>query len=94
MTGCTGAQTCCPTFGCVDETSDPKHCGSCTNVCAIGDYCCGGNCTQPDNNNCTGCGKQCLVGTFCCFCPGSTMAPKCILDTQACGCAVGGGGAG
>ncbi|HZS42332.1 MAG TPA: hypothetical protein VFF06_36125 [Polyangia bacterium] len=89
--GCSGAATCCAGIGCVNEQSDTQHCGSCSNKCGLGDYCCGGNCTPPDDNNCTGCFKQCAAGTTCCACPGTTQPPMCILSDLLCGCGVTGG---
>jgi Stigma-specific protein, Stig1 len=73
----------CPTCGgaaCVDLQTSAEHCGSCTNVCAPGSNCSGGNCLcsggllscsgtcvddTMDPKNCGGCGKACPTGAPC-----------------------------
>jgi hypothetical protein len=87
--------------GKTDETfnlqSDTSHCGSCGKVCAAGEACCAGQCSNPntDTNNCGGCGAPHICGmagapAYCC-------ATKCVdfmadsANCGACGRACGSG---
>lgn len=59
--------------GCFDLLTDPAHCGGCATVCATGQTCVGGRCTNPGTctPNCAGkacgaadgCGDICTAGS-------------------------------
>jgi hypothetical protein len=94
---CVDPFTCCPTVNCVNELSDPLHCGSCNNLCLAGEYCCGGGCTAPDAKNCTGCNQPCPpTMPICCVCggggplggPGGPLPPPAPYCTTQCVCPV------
>ena len=65
---------------CVDTSTDPSHCGMCSNVCPIGASCaagtcacpagttdCAGTCTDTSNDSmhCGACGSPCQGGGMC-----------------------------
>lgn len=68
---------------CVDESTDPKHCGSCTTLCAAyAKYstCAGGSCGCPDSTKCAAECKDTLHDPTNC----ATCGTKCPKD-QKCG---------
>ena len=45
---------------CVPATHDARHCGSCTNVCAPGQFCAAGACQTSCASPLTNCGGECI----------------------------------
>lgn len=60
---CLAGQTLCAGT-CVDLATDPSKCGTCGNVCAIGETCLGSACAAPFGNPCAS-DSQCGAGFYC-----------------------------
>ncbi len=91
---CGPGQQCC-NGSCVDLSSNPLHCGSCSSLCDISQSCslgtcgcaaaetdCGGVCvdTDSDPTNCGACGGRCGTGEIC-----SRGSCQCPFGTTSCG---------
>lgn len=86
-TTCQTPRASCGTDGCVDVTSDPRHCGSCDKACAVGEGCVASACTILCAGGTTACGGACVnVQTdpnHCGRC-GNACAPGFVCASGAC----------
>ena len=83
---CRDTETCCPSEGCLDLSTDPMNCGGCAVSCGLGETCKDAQCTCGDVS--TQGGRLCASDEACC---GSTptcttvAAPVCSCGGVPCG---------
>jgi hypothetical protein len=78
---------------CVNEDSDPQHCGNCFTACATNEVCIAGNCRRyvpATGCNACPCATECVAGpglggqVACCSNPSASTQPICVAGTTAC----------
>ncbi|HEY2749568.1 MAG TPA: hypothetical protein VGL86_33340 [Polyangia bacterium] len=72
-----GGKCCAST--CTDVMHDPRNCGDCGAVCAVGTVCLGGSCGCPPN------GDKCSLGQSCCGADGCVSLQSDIRNCGNCG---------
>jgi Cys-rich repeat protein len=87
-TACTGAGG---RVACVNENTDPLHCGDCGTACAVGEICAAGNCVRyRPATSCNQCPCNAVCGSFgagaftCCANPSASGPPMCVEGTTPC----------